>query len=347
MTRCSLLALVATLAACATGSTVPCRCGSGGEICSESRCVPPDGGAADAAEPMDASPLLDAPPPDVPGCDDADADGYPDVACGGNDCDDSDELVHPGASELCDGRDQDCDPRIDEGSFEAFFVGAGSTAWRRYELDCTSPAAPALPVQTVFDVESLSRAYFLTASTYHVLDLRNQRWIGNGARGTIMPEAAGAVFVAAFATPAGHAGSSTTIEMLYVGTGSRVYVYEIDISSPSSPVFTLATLSGGANPIDWTAPEGLETAYQDVTGTWAPDPRPTCPDATYAAGPYAAYFTGDRVLIHDNGSCFVRIADQPIASFGPFTSSSAPAREAWRHVIYNAGLWLFAAPALP
>lgn len=42
---------------------------------------------------------------------DADGDGYP----AGIDCDDMDPSVHPGATEVCDMRDNDCDGAIDEG----------------------------------------------------------------------------------------------------------------------------------------------------------------------------------------------------------------------------------------
>ena len=46
---------------------------------------------------------------------DADNDGYVDKACGGNDCDDNQASIHPGATEICDNIDQNCDGTVDEG----------------------------------------------------------------------------------------------------------------------------------------------------------------------------------------------------------------------------------------
>ena len=48
-------------------------------------------------------------------CPDADGDGYLDIACGGDDCDDSDYTVNPGADDPCnDGCDQNCNGIIDD-----------------------------------------------------------------------------------------------------------------------------------------------------------------------------------------------------------------------------------------
>jgi len=51
---------------------------------------------------------------------DSDKDGYVPRAMGGSDCDDSQEDVRPGAQERCNGRDDNCDDKKDEG----FQVGA-------------------------------------------------------------------------------------------------------------------------------------------------------------------------------------------------------------------------------
>jgi len=49
-----------------------------------------------------------------PACADDDGDGYLDAACGGTDCDDTNETVHPGGGEHCsDGLDNNCNGFVD------------------------------------------------------------------------------------------------------------------------------------------------------------------------------------------------------------------------------------------
>ncbi len=51
---------------------------------------------------------------------DVDGDTYADRACtGGDDCDDANPAIHPGAAELCNGADDNCDGMIDEGCCSA------------------------------------------------------------------------------------------------------------------------------------------------------------------------------------------------------------------------------------
>jgi hypothetical protein len=51
-----------------------------------------------------------------PGGTDEDGDGYGYGCKKGKDCDDTNPLIHPGAKELCNGKDDDCNDKIDDGA---------------------------------------------------------------------------------------------------------------------------------------------------------------------------------------------------------------------------------------
>ncbi|MEK7705120.1 MAG: MopE-related protein, partial [Myxococcota bacterium] len=63
----------------------------------------------------DCDGAIDATDSDCPdACADADGDGYPNMACDGSDCNDSDNAISPGAEEVCGDRiDNDCDGDVD------------------------------------------------------------------------------------------------------------------------------------------------------------------------------------------------------------------------------------------
>jgi hypothetical protein len=63
------------------------------------------------------------------------------------DCDDRDVKIHPGVAETCDGRDNDCDGKIDEGA--RVTCGVGLCA--RYAVGCSNACTPGEPFAETCD----------------------------------------------------------------------------------------------------------------------------------------------------------------------------------------------------
>lgn len=79
-------------------------------------------------------------------CVDADADGHFDKACGGDDCADGDPTTYPGAREICDGVDNDCDAITPADEIDGDGDGVRLCAGDCDDGDATRwPGAPELP----------------------------------------------------------------------------------------------------------------------------------------------------------------------------------------------------------
>jgi uncharacterized protein (TIGR03382 family) len=80
---------------------------------------------------------------DACGCNDTDADGHVGVLCGGDDCEDGSAAAYPGATESCDGLDDDCDGELPSDEVDA--DGDGVLLCAGDCDDAQAQVAPGLP----------------------------------------------------------------------------------------------------------------------------------------------------------------------------------------------------------
>ena len=106
-----------------------------------------------ACSPKDPPPADSGAPPEAT---DFDLDGSP----AGEDCDDADPVVFPGAAERCDGKDQDCDGQIDEGAGDPqpFYADADGDGFGDPGASVEACAAPAGHVADATDCDDADPA---------------------------------------------------------------------------------------------------------------------------------------------------------------------------------------------
>ncbi len=257
-----------------------------------------------------------------------DADGDGSVST--DDCDDSNASVFPGAAELCDGLDEDCDGDPDNDSCGIWTLRDGSDTWEAWPLSASGAAhAPGSPIEEAVAIEATGRVWVLTRSTWHVLLVDGLQWIDSGDRDALFPEVAGQEVVAAASVPAGWASDPTpTTADVFIETSETAWIYSFDLDTRS---FTLVSSA----PMDWTGdplapdPAAVTLAWLavDETAGWgsAGDPFATCGLGTSVMGPYAVYMSSSgAVHLYDAGWCFQFVARMPAPDFSIFTFAGAP-----------------------
>jgi hypothetical protein len=163
---------------------------------------------------------------------DADGDGFVALGClTGNDCNDSAPAVRPGATELCDGVDNDCSSAIDDGPGMACALGSGPAS-------CTTACSTA---GTAACTPSCTRAACLAATETCGNGCDDN---GNGAvdEGCAPPndQCAGAVALSGAGSSAGTLVGATA-QTTDCGSGVEVF-YRVTVSTPS--IVYLSTVGG-------------------------------------------------------------------------------------------------------
>jgi hypothetical protein len=170
----------------------------------------------------DCDGLVDSDDPDVTGTTlyygDADGDGYGGqqfqvAACeapagyvsNSDDCDDVNSASHPGASEVCDDADNDCDGDVDEGVGATWYQDSDSDGYGNGSVSTVSCDAPAGYVSNALDCDDFNAA--TNPSSYEVCDA-----VDNDCDGSVDEDAINATtwYVDSDADGYGSGASSTT-----------------------------------------------------------------------------------------------------------------------------------------
>lgn len=217
---------------------------------------------------------------------DGDLDGHAPVPCG-DDCDDADSRVFPGAAELCDGRDQDCDTLVDEDAPP----GAIATL--------LGTASDQLASAAVADVVVITDTGFSSGARLRTFDF-------HGHLGAAVPLTSDPIEVIDVA-PTSTGGVVVVGRSVVGGTDHVVETYPIDVVASVltvHPSSMAATLADGVQPVRIRAePAGASfvVVWDDpADARWAWMPSWTAPvmiAATGALAPFDVASDGASVAI--------------------------------------------------
>ncbi len=124
---------------------------------------------------------------DPPACPDRDGEGAADEACGGQDCDDNNATVGPGAPEVCDEHDNNCDGQVNEGLDCSFYAHSNTTLYVVDPFEKTATQVTSVPHLFDMDTHPDGTLYGITSSALHKFEPSSSSWtlIGDlGVSGT-------------------------------------------------------------------------------------------------------------------------------------------------------------------
>ncbi len=110
----------------------------------------------------------------------------------GTDCDDSDATIHPGATEVCDGVDQDCDTDVDEGVLTTYYADLDADGYGDPANSLDACSLPSGYVENSDDCYDLNSTANPTQTSYFTADRGDgdYDWDCNGTEDQEFPDSA-------------------------------------------------------------------------------------------------------------------------------------------------------------